>query len=322
MAIRPGLNEFVSMAAGALIMLVLVVVALYLDKERNPAAQVAFKAKRVELVTRMRLDLALAAEAEKSAVMATTDRDSQTFADQARAATAAVERGRKELEGLLNAGGAKSEEGLLARFSEAFADSQRVDKGLLELAVQNTNLKAYGLAYGPAAEALKEMDAALSRIVVESANSGALARPSFTSTDAMQVIQLASDCRIGALRIQTLLPPHIAEESGQKMDELEALMTKEDGEVRRDLESLAALLKSSGNPDIETARLEYAKFSEITTEVIKLSRENTNVRSLAISLNRKRTMMLMCQDALAALEQAIQQEPIAGVANGNPAYPR
>ena len=60
------------------------------------------------------------------------------------------------------------------------------------------------------------------------------------------------------------------------------------------------------------------QFSEIKAQIIKLSRENTNVRSLAISLNQKRKVMLMCQDALAALEQAIQQEPIAGVTDQTP----
>ena len=216
---------------------------------------------------------------------------------------AAVERGRKELEELLQTGGTKTEQDLLAQFSQAFAEFQRIDKDLLDLAVQNTNLKAYSLAFGPAAEALKEMDAALSRIVAQNVNS--------TSPDARQVMQLADDARIGALRIQTLLPPHIAEETDQKMDELEALMAKEDLEVRKDLEGLAALLKPGGSPDIETATSRYAKFSEIKAQIIKLSRENTNVRSLAISLNQKRKVMLMCQDALAALEQAIQQEPIA-----------
>jgi len=57
----------------------------------------------------------------------------------------------------------------------------------------------------------------------------------------------------------------------------------------------------------------------IKAQIIRLPRENTNVRSLAISLNQKRKAMLMCQDALAALEQAIQQEPVA---NKTPVYPR
>ena len=111
----------------------------------------------------MRLALASASEAEKSAVMATTDQDSQTFADQSRAATAAVERGRKELEELLQTGGTKSEQDLLAQFSQAFAEFQRIDKDLLDLAVQNTNLKALQSGVRPCRRRLNEMDAALSR---------------------------------------------------------------------------------------------------------------------------------------------------------------
>jgi hypothetical protein len=314
MTIKPGLKDFSWMAAGAVVLLALILVLLHFHQGKDAAAQLAFKAKRVELVGRMRLDLASASEAEKSAVMATTDLESQALADQARAATMAVERGRKELGELLQTGGTKSEGDLLAHFSEAFAEFQRIDEDLLDLAVQNTNLKAYSLAFGPAAETLKEMDAALARMVAQNAGS--------PSPDARQVMQLADDARIRALRTQTLLPPHIAEESDRKMNELEALMAKEDLEVRKDLEGLASLLKSGGSPDLETAASRYAKFTEIKAQIIKLSRENTNVRSLAISLNQKRKVMLLCQDALAALEQAIEQEPIAGVTYGAPIHPR
>ncbi len=303
MTTKPGLKDFLWIAAGAVALLAIVLVVLHFHQEKNAAAQLAFKTKRVELVGQMRLALASASEAEKSAVMATTDQDSRSFADQARAQVAAVERERKELEELLQTGGTKTEQDLLAQFSQAFTEFQRIDKDLLDLAVQNTNLKAYALAFGPAAEVLHEMDAALSRTVAQSVNS--------TSPDAKQVLQLADDARIRALRIEALLAPHIAEESDQKMDELEARMAKEDLEVRKDLEGLVSLLKPGGSPDIETAESRYAKFSEIKAQIIKLSRENTNVRSLAISLNQKRKVMLMCQDALAALEQAIQQEPIA-----------
>jgi len=303
MTMKPGLKDLLWLAAGAVVTLAITLAVFYLHEEQNPAAQLAFKAKRVELVEQMRLALASASEAEKSAVMATTDQDSQSFADQARAQVAAVEQGRKELEGLLQTGGTKTEQDLLAQFSQAFAEFQRIDKDLLDMAVRNTNLKAYALAFGPAAEVLKEMDAALARVIAQSVNS--------TAPDARQVIQLADDARIRALRIQTLLAPHIAEESDGKMDELEAQMAKEDLELRKDLESLVSLLKPGGSPDIETATSLYAKFGGIKAQIIKLSRENTNVRSLAISLNQKRKVMLMCQDALVALEQAIQQEPIA-----------
>ena len=140
------------------IFLIGTLVVLYLRPVQSPAEQLVFKAKRVDMVARMRLALTSASEAEKSAVLAVTDQDSQTFADQARAATAEVERERKELEGLLAASGTKGEKDLLTRFSKAFTDLQHIDNDLLDLAVKNTNIKAYSLAFGPAADALKEMD--------------------------------------------------------------------------------------------------------------------------------------------------------------------
>jgi len=312
MAMKPSLTYLILMAAGTVVWIAILLVVLRFHPEADAAAQLAFKAQRVELVSQMRLDLASASEAEKSAVMATTDEDSQAFADQARAAAAAVGRGRRELEELLQTRGTKNEVELLAQFSQAFAEFQRIGKDLLDMAIQNTNLKAYRLAFGPAAEVLDEMDAALSRIVAQNVSS--------TSPDARQVMLLADDARIRALHIQTLLAPHIAEESDRKMNELEALMANDDAEVHKDLDDLAALLRPNGSADLEIASSRYAKFSEIRTQIVKLSHENTNVRSLLISLNQERKVMLMCQDALAALEQAIQEEPVVG--RKTPVLPR
>jgi acyl-ACP thioesterase len=121
---------------------------------------------------------------------------------------------------------------------------------------------------------------------------------------------LADDARIAVLRAQVLLPPHIAEESDQKMDEMEALMTKEDRIVRQSLSDLARTPNLSADADLKAATASYAQFNEIRMQVLKHSRENTNVRSLTISLNQKRKVTLVCQDALTALRNAIEQEPI------------
>src|SRR5580704_1586202 len=159
------------MASGAAVLLVVMLVVLHFQRGQSPAEQLAFKAKRIDAVERMRLALASASEAEKSAVMAITDEDSQKYADQARAASAEVEQGRNELGQLLDAGGTQREKDLLGQFSKVFADFQHVDSDLLALAVKNTNIKAYSLAFGPAAEAIAAMNAALSRLVTKSAAS-------------------------------------------------------------------------------------------------------------------------------------------------------
>ena len=86
-------------------------------------------------------------------------------------------------------------------------------------------------------------------------------------------------------------------------------MANEDREVRSDLKGLAALLGSQ-SPELGAAMSEYAQFTELKTQILELSRQNTNVRSLLISLNQKRKAVRICQDALTVLEQAIRDEPL------------
>jgi hypothetical protein len=300
----PGKKNVVWMAAGMALLAALVVVLWQF--RQDPARQLAFKASRVDLVGRMQLALASAAEAEKSAVLAITDQDSQTFADQARAATGEVERERQELAKLLATGGTQRERDLLAQFSDAFGTLRRIDEEVLRLAVKNTNLKAFGLLFGPAADALAELDAALSRLGARHA----------ASPDARRVTPLAFGARLGVLRIQVLLAPHIAEESDAKMDRLEASMVEEERKVRKDLDDLGALPRLGGDADLATAASSFARYRDLKARIIALSRENTNVQSLAQSLNEKRKAMILCLEALEALKLAILDEPIAGVTYG------
>jgi len=312
MKTKPVLSAALWMIPGALLMVLLFFVAGHFRQDDGSAAQIAFKARRVDLVGQMQLGLASASEAEKSAVMAITDQESMAFAEQARAASAEVERGRLEVDEMLKTGGTPGERELLAQFSHAFVEFQRTDMELLRLAVLNTNLKAYSLAFGPAADAVHEMNAALSRLVADHAE----------SPDAKKVMLLGFGSQVAVLRILTLIPPHIAEESDQKEDELEASMTKEEAQVRAGLDGLAALPGPGGSADLATAASRYAAFSGIKAQILKLSRENTNVRSLAISLTQKRKVMVLCLNALDALKQAVLAEPIAGVTYGTQTNPR
>ena len=299
MKLKPGINDILWMAAGAVALAIGILVVFHFRNAATPAAQLAFKARRTDLVGRMQLDLASASEAEKSAVLATTDQDSQTCADQALA--------QQKMGELLAIGGTQDEQELLTQFATAFTEFQRIDKELLALAVKNTNLKASSLTFGPATTALKEMDAVLARLA---------------TADGCESLGYADSTRIAAWRLLTLLPPHIAEEDEKKEDAMEAVMAAEDSQVRKGLEALAALPKFSNDPALATATARYDEFTKLKTQILALSRENTNVRSLSISLNQKRKVMLVCQDALGALQRAILAEPIAGITARTPALPR
>jgi hypothetical protein len=294
------------MVAGTAIVGLLLVLAWHARNDGGPAQALAAKASRVDLVSRMQAELTASAEAEKSAVLATTDQASVDFAEQSRAASRAVSQARGDIDTLLASGGTPAEKELLAQFTRAFSELGRIDEEVLGLAVKNTNLKAYDLAFGPAAAAVAEFDAALARVAGKVPGA---AGP-------------ASEARLALLRVQALLAPHIAEESDARMDQLEASMAGEEAKTTRALDALAGVARLKGDADLAAALAAHARFEGLKAKILPLSRENTNVRSLALSLNQKRKALAVCTEALGALRQAILDEPIPGVTYGRPVHPR
>ena len=69
-------------------------------------------------------------------------------------------------------------------------------------------------------------------------------------------------------------------------------------------------------PDLQAARERYGRYGESLARILALSRQNTNVLSLSVSLNEKRKATLLCQAALDALAQAVLDEPVVA---GRPA---
>ena len=312
MALKPSIRDLAWMAGGAIVFLLVSLIVLRFHHEPDPAQALASRVRKLGLVDAMRVELASAAEAGRSAVLASTDEESQSLADQSRAHSTSVDRARQELAGSFQDAGTESERDRLEQFSKAFADSRRIDDELLGLAVKNTNFKALGLAFGPAAAALTDMTEALSR----------LAAARGASPGSASATQLAYGAEIAALRIQALLAPHIVEESDPKMDQIEARMAELSGEVERDLAGLRALPDAAADADLPAAASSWSRFRELQAQILSLSRENTDVRSLTISLDRSRKVMVACQEALGALREAVEAEPIPGVTYGTPVKAR
>jgi hypothetical protein len=298
---RRGGTDLLWMLAGAALLLGLGVASWRSHREGQVNEHLRRQAWQVELVGRMRSGLGAATEAEKSAVLATTDEESHAFAERARAQNAAVEQARQELEQLLRARGTDEQRAALARFSESFVALQRIDGEILALAVKNSNLRAYALAYGPATKALDAMGDALGRLAEGAAGS-----------DGGRVAQLASRARIAALTIATLLPPHIAEPSDERMTELEAGMAAEEQVVRASLNGLAALPGAGASFDLTTATSAWAEFVDLERQILALSRENTNVRSLDLSLKQKRAAFAATLEALDSLHRAVAERKATG----------
>jgi hypothetical protein len=91
------------------------------------------------------------------------------------------------------------------------------------------------------------------------------------------------------------------------MDEIEAVMQSLDTQVTNALQSLQALADESGQPLLAAAWASYKDFQNINVEIVDLSRQNSNIRSYALSLGQKRKTTAQCQDVLAALQETVQQ---------------
>jgi len=79
-----------------------------------------------------------------------------------------------------------------------------------------------------------------------------------------------------------------------------------DQEVDASLNILGELTSAAGKSALDAARAAYADFRKINSEVIRLSRENSNVRSLALSLGQKRKVTAQCDEILSALQDTLQ----------------
>jgi hypothetical protein len=169
----------------------------------------------------------------------------------------------------------------------------------LALAVENTNLKAQALSFGPASQAASGFREALER--------WAAAAP---ANERCRVEHLVADAMQAVREIQLLHAPHIAERDEVAMTRMEGEMATWDAKARTALQALSELATSSASAKTDfsatLARLDELK--AITGKIVLLSRRNSNVLSLDLSLRDKPPLAAACEDSIRALREALAKE--------------
>jgi len=257
----------------------------------NSEPSLVRQTRKAQLVIAIRQTLLESVEAEKSAVLATTDEESIARAQDAQRSTAEINRLRSELGPLIAADARPEEVDKLAAFDAGWTELEAVDQRLLALAVANTNLKATQLS-------AREGGNALNRFVDVLVDM----QRTTNEPDALRTLSQAS---VAALRVQPLLLVHIPMADAADMTRVEQQIHELSDEVDRNL----ATIRRDAQPSpaqIEQASQAWADFQRVAADVLRLSRENTNVISFDVSIHEKHDKTKQCVSALSALLAAVE----------------
>jgi hypothetical protein len=235
-----------------------------------------------------------AADASDRAVMADTDEASTSFANEAKQATETVQKNVESLRPILNNLAFATEGRLLDDFNRRFGEYRKVDGEILSLAVENTNLKAQRLSFGPAHDAVDDVHRSLNAaIAVDQAK------------NTWQAKALVATALAAVREIQVLQAPHIAEANDGAMSEIEKRMSASEAQAREALRELEGIVVPASRQHVAAASASLDRFMDLNRQIIALSRRNTNVRSLALALGQKRTLTAACEEDLRALQDAL-----------------
>lgn len=284
----------------AISLIVMVLLAFYfsilLKRDVQTGSVLGFTMKSGEITSRMRINLLKSVELEKSAFMAITDEESKTFADQSRMTADTVERDYQELKDLIDKEGTGEEVKLLNEFTDCWKNFREIDRELLRLSVENTNIKAASLSHTAGAQAIGRFERAFAQLTETRSSSAKEARLS----------RLAYRAVTAALMIYTLQAPHINEAQDAKMDEIESVMKAKEKAVRSTFADLSRIVDGRARTFLDTASSAFEEFMKVNSEVVRLSRINSNIKSLELSLGMKRKVATQCEETLNAIQNVIR----------------
>ncbi|HVY29288.1 MAG TPA: hypothetical protein VHB79_22165 [Polyangiaceae bacterium] len=249
------------------------------------------------LTAELRLQFDKADKATSQAVMADTDEASIAFAKEAQQATAMVASDVAALGPLLTSLGYTQELEAFAAFQSSSSKYLKLDQDILALAVENTNLKAQRMSFGPARQAADAFRDAISNVAGDA-----------PAKDRCGANELAQKAIVAVREIQVLQAPHIAEADDQVMTRLEQDMAALEQKARDSLTALSELVGAAGGSKVALATASLDRFKDLSGQIVSLSRRNTNVRSLALSLREQTALAAACDSRLRTLQQALDRE--------------
>jgi GTP cyclohydrolase III len=254
-----------------------------------------------QLTAELLVQVTKATDAANRAVMAGNE---QAAADSRHEADRAQETARADaakLKSLLEDLRYEKELEQLQQFEDRFTKYRELDRTIAGMVADSTNVKAQRLSFGAAREEADAVRDALEPV-----------RQKGQASDSFRKEALVATVMLSIREIQSLQMPHILEADDGVMTQLEKRMGTAETDARRALGELAALLSPASQAQLTGAERHIDRFLSINAEILKLSRTNSNVHALALSLGQQRTLVAASEESLRALQDALAKRGFTG----------
>ena len=284
------LTLFAFFAIAAIVTLLAVGIQFRNDRLQSNREQLA-------LLHYLRFSLASSSEAISNAVLSKSDASAQQYGQLALQRIEEFKSTRQQL-GKETQGAAELQ--LLQEVDVAFAKFESVCKRLIQSANQNSNRKAYALAIGRGSELVKGMDLELAKLLEENGDDS-VASLHARGTD-------VCEARLALLRIQSIVIRHIFEATDEVMDVLETEMKTEFNHITSSLSSSRWIPTGEEAQTIAGIQTRLKELESIISEIVNLSRQNSNVHAEDLAMSARLEATLDCETRLNALEQSLHHQ--------------
>ncbi len=314
------------MIIGVLIFTALLIAAvgIYQLKSLNAKVQslVDITVKELYVTNLIEIELHRAVRAQKNCIISTDDDESKRFANLSRKHEEAANQSRIELAKLIDLHGSAEEKETVNEFDRNWAEFQKIEKDLLALAEKNSNIKASNLLNGIVLEKLNTLESLLSPLpaMMEAEQT---AKP-----DPLRAVSIPKKNRLiseALLQLHTLY--RVLNQHNNANTELEKnpFETQWKSLERGIDEKLISLKTMSDSKDKESepiarATTAYGEFKDMTSQVLKLSRENTVNLSTALSTGTLRELVDSCDLTLVRLKTSLDKRLEADKQASNSSY--
>jgi methyl-accepting chemotaxis protein len=254
--------------------------------------------------------LFMSIRAQKNAILAPDDEGSRQSAEESRSLLTDIRSALDRLRGLTSAAGGDTQSAAVKALGESIDAFRTINEETLDLAVQNTNLKARALLAGDHRRQVELLASLLRREIGEAASVQA------PSPEDLSRLRSLAEALAALLEMHPALVRHIESSDRQEMTTQASRLADLHSRVLAGLEA-AAGGDAAGTPEGANA---LAELESIQAGILKLSETDANNRSVSLSLLEAKAAADGCSGRIDELADLFAREATAGRDRSAAAY--